>query len=44
LSDVRKAVERDWENERRLQAKQAFYDQLADKYDVIIEPSPEAAQ
>ena len=44
LSDVRKAVERDWENERRLQAKQAFYDQLADKYDVIIEPSPEAAR
>lgn len=44
LSDVRKAVERDWENDRRMQGKQAFYDQLADKYEVIIEPSPEALQ
>ena len=44
LSEVRKAVERDWENERRQQAKQAFYDQLADKYEVIIEPLSEASQ
>ena len=44
LSEVRKTVERDWENERRLRARQTFYDQLADKYEVIIEPSPEAAQ
>jgi parvulin-like peptidyl-prolyl isomerase len=44
LSDVRKTVERDWENERRLQARQAFYDQLADKYEVIIEPPSEAAR
>ena len=44
LSEVRKAVERDWENDRRMQGKQAFYDQLADKYEVIIEPSSEALQ
>jgi parvulin-like peptidyl-prolyl isomerase len=44
LADVRKAVERDWENDRRMQGKQAFYDQLADKYEVIIEPSSEVLQ
>ena len=44
LKDVRKAVERDWEIDRRQQAKQAFYDQLADKYQVIIEPSSKALQ
>ncbi len=38
LGDVRKALERDWENERRLQARQAYYDQLGEKYAVIIEP------
>ncbi len=44
LNEVRKAVERDWENERRQSARQTFYDQLADKYEVIIEPSSGAAQ
>lgn len=44
LSEVRKAVERDWENEQRQRSRQAFYDQLADKYEVIIEPVSEAAQ
>ncbi|MBF7730091.1 peptidyl-prolyl cis-trans isomerase [Pseudomonas sp. N040] len=38
LKDVRKAVERDWENERRMQAKQAYYEQLGERYEVIIEP------
>lgn len=44
LDDVRKAVERDWENERRLQAKQAYFDQLAEKYEVVIEPAPSASE
>ena len=37
LSEVRKAVERDWENEQRQQARQAYYDQLHKKYPVVIE-------
>ena len=37
LAEVRKAVERDWENEQRQQAKQAYYEQLRKKYDVVIE-------
>lgn len=37
LSDVRKAVDRDLENERRQQAKQAYYDQLRKKYEVVID-------
>jgi 5S rRNA maturation endonuclease (ribonuclease M5) len=38
LGEVRKAVERDWEHERRLQAKQSYYEQLTEKYTVVIEP------
>lgn len=37
LVDVRKAVERDLESERRQQARQAFYAQLGKKYKVVIE-------
>ena len=37
LDEVRKAVERDWENDRRQQTKQAYYDQLRQRYDVIID-------
>lgn len=37
LTEMRKAVERDWENEQRQQARQAYYDQLHKKYAVAIE-------
>ena len=37
LAEVRKAVERDWESERRQQTKQAYYEQLRQRYEVIIE-------
>lgn len=37
LDEVRKAVERDWENDRRQQTKQAYYEQLRQRYEVIIE-------
>lgn len=37
LAEVRKAVERDWENEQRQQAKQAYYEQLHKKYQVVID-------
>jgi parvulin-like peptidyl-prolyl isomerase len=43
LSEVRKAVERDWENEQRQQAKQAYYEQLQKKYEVAIEADLSAA-
>lgn len=44
LEEVRKAVERDWENERRQQARQSYYEALAEKYPVVIEPLPVAAE
>jgi len=46
LVEVRQAVERDWENEQRQQAKQAYYAQLHKKYDVVMEAqlSPAAAK
>jgi hypothetical protein len=41
LADVRAAVERDWENERRTNTGEAFYQNLLQDYDVRIEtPRP----
>ena len=37
LAEVRAAVERDWENDRRLQASEAFERKLRKSYDVVIE-------
>jgi hypothetical protein len=41
LADVRERVSREWENARRLEGAQKFYDELAKRYTVIIE-RPEA--
>jgi len=37
LVEVRQAVERDWENEQRQQAKKDYYAKLRKKFDVVIE-------
>lgn len=39
LTDVRAEVERDWENERRLKARESYYQSLLKEYDVRIETS-----
>ena len=38
LEDVRAAVERDWENERRISARDAYYQDLLDDYEIQIDP------
>lgn len=43
LEDVRAAVELDWEKERRLQARESYYQKLLKDYDVRIETSPSEA-
>lgn len=46
LAEVREAVERDWENERRRSAREAFYQGLKKTYEVRIEatlPQPPGA-
>jgi len=43
LADVREAVEREWQRERRLEASEAFYLELLSRYDVTIE-GPDLAQ
>lgn len=37
LTEVRDAVQRDWENARRLEANDKFYEELLKRYTVIIE-------
>ena len=37
LAEVRAAVERDWENDRRIQANDAYYRRLRASYDVVID-------
>lgn len=39
LAEVRAAVERDWENERRRSTREAFYQALKKTYDIRIEAS-----
>jgi len=41
LSEIRKAVEREWRNVRRKEASDAFYNGLRDRYEVSVE-DPEA--
>ncbi|MGR8980825.1 MAG: peptidyl-prolyl cis-trans isomerase [Gammaproteobacteria bacterium] len=37
LAEVRKAVRREWDNTRRLQANEKFYEQLLQRYTVTVE-------
>lgn len=37
LAEARAAVERDWENDRRLQASEAYYRKLRAAYDVVVD-------
>lgn len=39
LSEVRAAVERDWEHERRTRARDTYYEARRQEYDVVIEAS-----
>ena len=39
LASVRAAVERDWENDRRQQAKESYYQKLRAGYDIVLEGS-----
>jgi hypothetical protein len=39
LAEVRTAVERDWENDRRLLANEDYYNRARQKYDVLIDAS-----
>ena len=39
LTEVRTAVERDWENDRRVSAREAYYQKARQKYDVVIDVS-----
>jgi hypothetical protein len=43
LAETRTAVQRDWENERRLQATDAYLRKLKESYDIVIETHPAAA-
>jgi hypothetical protein len=40
LADVRDAVKREFQNEKRIEANRAFLDALMSKYQVMIESSP----
>jgi len=45
LADVREAVRREWDNARRLEANETFYQELLKRYTVTIEnPEPVAAR
>ena len=37
LAEVRSSVERDWESDRRVRAKEDFYRRLRESYDVVID-------
>ena len=41
LDQARTAVEREWRAERRVEANEAFYRELRERYDVVIEGSVE---
>jgi hypothetical protein len=43
LADVRAAVERDWEHDRRVAAREAFYHNARTHYDIRITTSPDGA-
>jgi hypothetical protein len=40
LNAVRQAVQKEWLNERRLEAEQALYKKLSERYKIVIESSP----
>ena len=39
LAEVRTAVERDWESDRRVSASEDYYQKARQKYDVVIDAS-----
>jgi hypothetical protein len=40
LETVRQAVQREWLNERRREAEQAFYRKLRERYEIVVEAPP----
>ena len=45
LDAVRQAVQKEWLNERRLEAEQSLYRKLRDRYEIIVEaPSAKAVR
>jgi hypothetical protein len=44
LAEVRDAVRREWDNARRMEANEKFYQELLKHYTVTIEPPPPAAE
>jgi hypothetical protein len=43
LDGVRQAVQKEWLNERRLEAEQALYRKLRDRYQIVVEAPPAKA-
>jgi hypothetical protein len=43
LDTVREAVQREWLNARRIEAEQKLYRTLRERYQIVMEPPPEAA-
>ena len=38
LEKVRRAVEREWINEKKAESEQKFYQSLRDRYEIVVEP------
>ncbi len=43
ITSVREAVQREWQNERRVEAEQKLYRTLRDRYQIVVEMPPKAA-
>jgi hypothetical protein len=43
IATVREAVQREWQNERRVEAEQKLYRTLRDRYQILVEMPPKAA-
>ena len=43
LASVREAVQREWQNARRVEAEQKLYRTLRDRYQIVVEMPPKAA-
>ena len=43
LDAVRQAVQKEWLNERRLEAEQTLYRKLRDRYQIVVEAPPATA-
>ena len=43
IASVREAVQREWQNERRVEAEQKLYRTLRDRYQIVVEMPPKTA-